>query len=451
MSDPDDFEQADGASTGATKKHYEIAVPNYLELNGTTAGTSFLRIGSSFTPDEADATVAGGAVKNAHAASVQLAGLVGDTTQINGESLTAETAGGENQYPGDFLPGFADDTRYRKGTDDRAARQAETLKLLTKGGWWDHSGGNRITTTAGDKVEVIQGNYKMVVLGRQTATAAKADTGKVFITDVSGGFFEEQNACPTPCIKTVEYKETITDPRVSDPTKASKEEWTLYQDNGNGNTHTMYGWGDITDTYEVRTKKTQIGKWGDEAVRTIVVDEIWLQSNTGKTDVKNDITTKLEVGGKIDNYVNVKGIIQNNTVAGAITGLQTAAAITSVNTAANIFSQNVAGVMENVNVGPVQVNINILGLILELATGAKFTLGLTKTKLWGVNSSVDLSRNTVAAQRVAANAQRTEAAALRTDLAQIRNDLAIHETALETTFTRLTTVDAQIAQIHTLL
>ena len=242
----------------------------------------------------------------------------------------AETVGGENQYKGDFLVGFADDTRYRD-TDDKAARQAETLKLLTKGGWWDHSGGNRITTTAGDKVEVIQGNYKMVVLGRQDPSKPVSDIlGKTFITDVSGGFFEEQNACPTPCIKTVEYKKSVADPRDG----ATKEEWTLYQDNGNGNTHTMYGWGDITDTYEVRTKKTQIGKWGDEAVRTIVVDEIWLQSNTGKTDVKNDITTKLEVGGKIDNYVIVKGIIQNNTVAGAITGLQTAAAITSVNTAA---------------------------------------------------------------------------------------------------------------------
>lgn len=42
-----------------------------------------------------------------------------------------------------------------------------TKHLLTKGGWRDHSDGNRITTTYGDKVEVIRGNYKLIVLGRQ--------------------------------------------------------------------------------------------------------------------------------------------------------------------------------------------------------------------------------------------------------------------------------------------
>lgn len=46
-------------------------------------------------------------------------------------------------------------------------RVEETSKLLTKGGWHDHTDGNRISTTYGDKVEVIRGNYKQVVLGRQ--------------------------------------------------------------------------------------------------------------------------------------------------------------------------------------------------------------------------------------------------------------------------------------------
>jgi hypothetical protein len=39
--------------------------------------------------------------------------------------------------------------------------------MLTKGGWRDHSDGNRISTTYGDKLEVIRGNYKLVVMGRQ--------------------------------------------------------------------------------------------------------------------------------------------------------------------------------------------------------------------------------------------------------------------------------------------
>jgi hypothetical protein len=46
-------------------------------------------------------------------------------------------------------------------------RQRESAQLYTRGGWRDHSDGNRITTTYGDKIEVIRGNYKMIVMGRQ--------------------------------------------------------------------------------------------------------------------------------------------------------------------------------------------------------------------------------------------------------------------------------------------
>jgi hypothetical protein len=46
-------------------------------------------------------------------------------------------------------------------------RQKESAQLYARGGWRDHSDGNRITTTYGDKVEVIRGNYKMIILGRQ--------------------------------------------------------------------------------------------------------------------------------------------------------------------------------------------------------------------------------------------------------------------------------------------
>jgi hypothetical protein len=42
-----------------------------------------------------------------------------------------------------------------------------TQELLTRGGYRDHTDGNRISTTRGDRIEVIGGNYKLVVLGRR--------------------------------------------------------------------------------------------------------------------------------------------------------------------------------------------------------------------------------------------------------------------------------------------
>jgi hypothetical protein len=85
----------------------------------------------------------------------------------------------------DFPTGhiFVDDVRHR-ATDmpagplvdpdhglTQAERQAESAKLYSRGGWRDHSDGNRVSTTWGDKVEVIRGNYKMIVMGRQNDPA----------------------------------------------------------------------------------------------------------------------------------------------------------------------------------------------------------------------------------------------------------------------------------------
>lgn len=47
--------------------------------------------------------------------------------------------------------------------------------LHLRGGVRDHSDGNRITTTRGDKVEIIRGNYKLLVLGRQSTVDIHKD------------------------------------------------------------------------------------------------------------------------------------------------------------------------------------------------------------------------------------------------------------------------------------
>ena len=49
-------------------------------------------------------------------------------------------------------------------------------------GWRDHTDGHRITTTRGDKIEIIGGNYKIVSLGRGTGVAAYEMSGGI-ITD----------------------------------------------------------------------------------------------------------------------------------------------------------------------------------------------------------------------------------------------------------------------------
>ncbi len=84
------------------------------------------------------------------------------------------------------FPAFVDDQRVRdiagNATKPRAdghtlsvdERKEHSKKLHTRGGWRDHSDGNRITTTYGDKIEVIRGNYKMIVLGRQDDPAVAA-------------------------------------------------------------------------------------------------------------------------------------------------------------------------------------------------------------------------------------------------------------------------------------
>lgn len=94
-------------------------------------------------------------------------------------------------YPRDerTLP-FIDDWRVRSpdvghglSVEDRAKQSSV---LHTRGGWRDHSDGNRITTTRwGDKIEIIRGNYKMVVLGRQDEVTEA--TG----WDASGGHIQD--------------------------------------------------------------------------------------------------------------------------------------------------------------------------------------------------------------------------------------------------------------------
>jgi len=135
------------------------------DFDNATGKTSYLRLGSVPTAigSAYDALNDGGADKSAF-------------TSKTGEDLASR------------VMTFIDDTRERGDGDfftlTEAQRAAESKLLHTKGGWRDHTDGNRITTTDGDKVEVIGGNYKLLVLGREQW---RGDAGVGLNHESSGG------------------------------------------------------------------------------------------------------------------------------------------------------------------------------------------------------------------------------------------------------------------------
>ncbi|MBM4358625.1 MAG: hypothetical protein FJ096_11015 [Deltaproteobacteria bacterium] len=67
-----------------------------------------------------------------------------------------------------------------------------TAELMTRGGWRDHTDGNRISTTRGDRVDFVFGNFRRVVFGRQAASSPIT----VSTFDLSGGHIRAYDDTP---------------------------------------------------------------------------------------------------------------------------------------------------------------------------------------------------------------------------------------------------------------
>jgi hypothetical protein len=152
-------------TNGSDYKYMMIKVPDY---KGTRDGeeklVSYLRLGA--TPSACDPTIEEGGDLFEHA-----------RTQLDG-------------MPAGL---FFDDERERTGSPNATtteSRNAVSSRIESDCGWRDHSDGNRISTTRGDKVEVIRGNYKLLVLGRQD------DPNEGAYLDASGGLLQTGDIAP---------------------------------------------------------------------------------------------------------------------------------------------------------------------------------------------------------------------------------------------------------------
>jgi len=138
-------------------------------------------------------------------------------------------------------------------------RHRESSRLYSRGGWRDHSDGNRVTTTYGDKVEVIRGNYKLVVMGRQD------NVDECIGWEGSGSHVQDYAPGTMPGASF--WLEWINDPRyyaplfgpdgqVSDTDTSQKGVWLLVNTTQNVYEYARYAgnfreerWGDVIETY----------------------------------------------------------------------------------------------------------------------------------------------------------------------------------------------------------
>lgn len=84
--------------------------------------------------------------------------------------------------------------RYDGNPKTDATPASLTGELMTRGGWRDHTDGNRISTTRGDRLDFVQGNYKRVILGRVTNTAAGVYSQSYW--DSTGGHNHDATSTP---------------------------------------------------------------------------------------------------------------------------------------------------------------------------------------------------------------------------------------------------------------
>jgi len=144
------------------QKHAIWFIPNYDNRGTKTSSShpcSYLRVGSmTTTVDELSTAALRGddLLERAGVTASTKAWFNDDAASTNGDIDRNQAAAGMVYK------------RY-DGTGATASSAATlTGELMTRGGWRDHTDGNRISTTRGDRIDYVQGNYKRVIFGRAT-------------------------------------------------------------------------------------------------------------------------------------------------------------------------------------------------------------------------------------------------------------------------------------------
>ncbi|WP_437537792.1 hypothetical protein WME79_18955 [Sorangium sp. So ce726] len=463
-------------STTTTTTSGATTTTTVTDSTGTTtttvtrpSGNSFLRLGSfpvaasgssasNYSLGVDTATSAG--APTGFSDSLTLAKLVGDpkevaTAQASDDSTSTndDKLFTSDPFKGNKMRGFVDDTRIRddkntdvlyiKGSSSASSvetnttdnREAETRRLLTKGGWWDHSDGNRISTTAGDKIEVIQGNYKMVVLGRRKAN----DTGDLRVVDISGGL---------EYTKTHEYLE-------------SENVWATYEESSKKYATKRSSGKEIT-YFEGTLKESITGK--DPDTGDVLPDEN-----------KDPVVRSKTWAKKIETYIGTESKPVPDVISISHTGARTevtaSGAITNFRIAYATFVQlQTAGVLMadmKATLGPLVeikatatalfdvksaakllLKTDLSPLVHEIKVGNICTFSTAQSYVSGSLFDFSLSNKAFSVKKDQIDGINNAIASLRTDLSNTVTTVHNHTTHVHNNTLQIDNVDLRIAVIH---
>ena len=484
----DDFvigENADG-------KYFLIEVPNFNngsddEADGRPKMSSYLRLGAV-----KDLSIAGkpDAPKES---GEDLAAKVRRVTRIDG--VTPEEGSPQRSLPfktQDLV--FEDDYRERdpaapitnvmgevlettelgvtldaEATELAGKRLGETKRLHTKGGWRDHSDGNRITTTRGDKVEVIRGNYKLVVMGRQesldNASGWDLSGGELRATTLNLGEFETTS---------VEWVED------------DAGRWRVVEKNQKGDSFSIF-WGNVHEEFFGEIKSDVTGSetpgsyphavpgspppskpskvnpkiiertWaesiegytGSRKLRVpTITEETWAVTTSELTDVSGSTTDTTRVAGSTTETTTVLGsTTETTTVAGATTETTTVGGVA-------IETTTIAGAsIGTTAIGGVKIEATVVGGAIIEATAAALKLEATATLL-----SVDVAATLLAIEiflgkKIEINLTDSIEIQLigKTEISVMKEEISALKSGLHENTTEIAMMSDQIAEHHMVL
>jgi hypothetical protein len=283
----------------ADGKYLLLAVPNFNEGRGDEPMSTYLRLGAACSTWDT-------ALGNELEKVVHLCGPWGKTT---------------------LLP-FMDDERSRNDCPIHpgvGATLHESKRLHDKGGWRDHSDGNRITTTYGDKIEIIRGSYKMIVLGRQDSPSASAGM------DLSGQISQEWGSSFEGASIVVEYTQLYDGTWLL---KNSSEFFNQWNRTG-GNLKEEY-WGELLENYVGQEKVIDYDvanpTWPAQEdplprMNPVIIEKTFaksIDSQTGSAVTPVPVTTETTHVGTSTSSTFADAITESTTCTGTITSSTTA-------------------------------------------------------------------------------------------------------------------------------